>query len=85
MLTYFELEAGTNFPEHRHESEQITLVLSGQLIFDVGGDEIVLGPLEAIAIPGNVRHAVRCDQMAVAVDAWSPPRKELGAGLQEPS
>ena len=29
MLTYFEMEPNTVFPEHHHEAEQITLVLGG--------------------------------------------------------
>jgi len=77
MLTYFELEPGTCFPEHSHESEQITLVLSGELVFAIGDDEVVVGPLEAIAIPGNVPHAVRCVDAVVAVDAWAPPPERL--------
>lgn len=57
MLTYFELEPVAVFPQHRHDSEQITLVLSGHLVFEIGGEDIVVGPREAIAIPGEVPHA----------------------------
>ena len=77
MLTYFELEPGTSFSEHSHESEQITLVLSGNLVFEIGGEEVVVGPQEAIAIPENVPHAVRSVDTVVAVDAWSPPPERL--------
>lgn len=84
MLTYFEVEAGASFAEHSHESEQITLVLSGELVFSIAGDDVAVGPLEAIAIPGNVAHAVRCDRATTAVDAWSPPREGLGSDAREP-
>lgn len=33
MLTYFEMELNTEFPEHSHEAEQITLILEGELTF----------------------------------------------------
>ncbi len=76
MLTYFELEPDARFPLHRHESEQITLVLSGKLLFEVEGDEIVVGPGEVIALASNTPHAVRSLKEPVrAVDAWSPPRE----------
>ena len=36
-LTYFEVEPHSRFDEHSHESEQITLVLEGELCFEVDG------------------------------------------------
>jgi len=77
MLTYFELDSGAYFPEHSHQSEQITFVLSGHLVFEIGGEEVVVGPREAIAISGDIPHAVRSVDSVVAVDAWSPPRESL--------
>jgi quercetin dioxygenase-like cupin family protein len=77
MLTYFEMAADTQFPDHAHEAEQITLVLEGLLTFTYDGMAAVLGPGEVIAIPSNVRHAVRSgSSLCKAVDAWSPVRKE---------
>ena len=77
MLTYFELEPGARFEEHRHEAEQITLVLLGRLVFEVGGREYTLGPGDVIAVPGNVPHSARVlDEPTRAVDAWSPPRED---------
>lgn len=78
MLTYFELEPGTVFPEHSHEAEQITLVLEGELTFRCGGRTFTLGPGDVAAIPSNVGHSAftgiaRCR----AVDAWSPPRADF--------
>jgi len=77
MLTYFELEPNTQFPEHEHAAEQITLVLEGELIFAFEGRTVVLGKGDVIAIPSTAKHSVstgsaRCK----AVDAWSPVRKE---------
>ena len=33
MLTYFEVRAESNFEMHSHKSEQITMVLEGELYF----------------------------------------------------
>lgn len=73
LLTYFEVDAHCNFPSHRHESEQITHVLEGELYFVVDEVEYRVAAGQVIAIPGQVPHAVftrACG--ARAVDAWSP-------------
>ena len=78
MLSYFEVEAGARFPEHAHDSEQITLVLTGSLILHLRDREVRVGPGEVIAIPGQVPHGVSAGpDGATAVDAWSPVRAEL--------
>jgi len=73
MLRYFEAPAGTRFETHQHDSEQITLVLDGELAFELEGHTVIVGPGEVIAIPSNVPHAVfNREQPVRAVDAWSP-------------
>jgi quercetin dioxygenase-like cupin family protein len=73
MLTYFEVEPNSRFEKHSHESEQITLVLKGELFFETGGKIIGVKEEEVIAIPSGVCHAVFTkDKPVKAVDAWSP-------------
>jgi len=74
-LTLFEVPAGARFEAHAHEGEQITLVLEGELWFDLDDRlPVRVAAGEAIAIPPGVRHAVRTEERAArAVDAWSPP------------
>ena len=74
MLTYFEVGPRRRFPRHRHASEQITLVLEGELFFEIEKRKIVcLRPGDTIAIPGNIPHAVFTRSKAArAIDAWSP-------------
>ncbi len=77
MLTYFEMEPDTTFPEHSHEAEQITLVLEGELTFSYEGKIATLKAGDVIAVPSNIRHSVSTGgQKCRAVDAWSPVRKE---------
>lgn len=77
MLTYFEMAPNTQFPEHSHEAEQITLVLEGELTFAYEGKTVTLRPGGVIAISSNVKHSARTgDNPCKAVDAWSPVRKE---------
>jgi quercetin dioxygenase-like cupin family protein len=37
MLTYFEVQPYSRFESHSHESEQITMVLDGELFFEYEG------------------------------------------------
>jgi quercetin dioxygenase-like cupin family protein len=81
MLTLFEVEPHARFEKHRHASEQITLVLSGALVFELGGRSHVVRAGEVMAIPGGVPHAVRAlEEPVVAVDAWSPVRNRYRRG-----
>lgn len=79
MMTYFELEPDARFERHAHESEQLTLVLEGELFFEVDGrPEVCVRAGEVIALPANVPHAAWTREKAArAVDAWSPPRRDL--------
>jgi amino-acid N-acetyltransferase len=80
MLTYFEVEPDSRFESHSHESEQITMVLSGELFFEVRGGVHCIKTGEVIAIPSAVPHAVWTETLAVtAVDAWSPVMRKYGA------
>lgn len=73
MLTYFEVAPNSNFETHSHESEQITLVLEGELCFEIAGTVVAVKAGEVIAIPSNLAHAVFTKDSSVkAVDAWSP-------------
>jgi len=77
MLTYFEMEPSTKFPEHSHEAEQITMILEGELTFAYDGKTVTLKSGDVIAIPSNMVHAASTGKWPCkAVDAWSPVRKE---------
>ena len=77
MLTYFEVAAQSRFETHCHESEQITMVLSGELHFQVGRAAHCIKPGEVIAIPSSIPHAVWTEALSVAaIDAWSPVMKK---------
>lgn len=73
LLTYFECQPNCRFEKHSHPSEQITLVLKGELLFDLDGEMIRVKEGEVIAIPSNIPHAAFTESKAArACDAWSP-------------
>lgn len=79
MLARITLNAGHGVDRHRHVSEQITLVLEGQLRFWVGeqDDEHVDVPAgQMIHLPSNVPHRAQALAPTVNLDVFAPPREE---------
>jgi quercetin dioxygenase-like cupin family protein len=73
QLTYFEVGPHCRFESHSHVSEQITLVLEGELYFETAAGIARVTAGEVMAIPADAIHAVYTKEVAAkAVDAWSP-------------
>ncbi|NOT50863.1 MAG: cupin domain-containing protein [Chitinophagaceae bacterium] len=73
QFTWFEVAPETNFAEHKHNSEQITFVLEGELFFKIENEVYKLSAGDSIMIPSNKEHSVWTGSVpAKAVDAWSP-------------
>ncbi len=72
----FFLAKGALVPEHQHESEQFSQILSGQLKFVFRDCEIVVQGGEVLYIPSGVPHAAEALSDTVAVDVFSPIRKD---------
>lgn len=72
----FELKKGGVVPSHAHVNEQVSMVMSGALLFRIEGLETVVKAGEVIQIPGNVAHEVEVLEDAVAVDVFSPIRQD---------
>jgi len=51
--------AGTDFPEHFHPQEQMTIVEEGALEFVVSGKAVLVRKGEMICVEPNTRHATR--------------------------
>ena len=66
-------------PQHSHENEQITQVVSGTMRFSFGDDrsEVVdVGPGEVVVIPSNVPHEALCIGDVEEMDMWAPRRDD---------
>jgi quercetin dioxygenase-like cupin family protein len=55
-LVRYVYQPGAVFPTHQHPEEQVTVVISGRIRFDVAGETVELGSGEAAVIPANVPH-----------------------------
>jgi quercetin dioxygenase-like cupin family protein len=72
-----ELDPDGVIPQHRHENEQVGLVVAGSLTFRVADEERELGPGGTWCIPAQVPHEVRTGPGgAVVVEAFAPIRDD---------
>ena len=79
-LGVVELAPNAVVPEHRHENEQLGMVLSGSLTFRVGDESRELGPGETWCIRANMPHEVAAGpDGAVVLDVFAPTRDDWSA------
>ena len=75
-IARFELKRGGIVPRHAHENEQVSIVLSGALLFRFEGREVTVRAGEVVQIPGNAVHEVEVLEDALVVDVFSPIRQD---------
>ena len=78
MLSHVYLEKGCIVPQHSHENEQLTYILSGALKFWIGEEmkEVIVGAGEVLVIPSNVLHKAEALEDTLDVDIFDPPRQD---------
>jgi quercetin dioxygenase-like cupin family protein len=72
----FELTRGAVVPQHAHENEQVSYIVSGALKFILEGREIVVRGGELLQIPPNVPHSAEAVEDTLAIDVFSPIRQD---------
>lgn len=78
-LTFGVVELAPNsvVPEHRHDNEQLGLVLQGSLTFRIGDETRELGPGGTWNIPSQAPHEVTAGpEGAVVLDLFAPGRAD---------
>jgi quercetin dioxygenase-like cupin family protein len=80
MVAQLFLKKGCVVPEHSHESEQMTLVVTGSLRFQFGTEENIVRSNQAMNIPSRVKHAVIALEDTLVYDIFSPIRHDWLAG-----
>jgi quercetin dioxygenase-like cupin family protein len=79
MLAYFELSPGARISKHSHPHEQAGVLISGRLLWTVGGEKRVLEAPALYRIPSGHDHEVEVmgNEKAIVVDAFSPIREDF--------
>jgi quercetin dioxygenase-like cupin family protein len=77
LVSFLTMSAHSYFPPHRHEAEQIMIVIDGYM------DEIIEGKLyrvkkgDVIVLPSNIEHGGRIREVdCKVIDIFSPPRQD---------
>jgi quercetin dioxygenase-like cupin family protein len=78
MLSHVYLKKGCIVPQHSHENEQLTYILSGALKFWIGEEmrEVIVREGEVLVIPSNVLHKAEALEDTLDVDVFDPPRQD---------
>jgi quercetin dioxygenase-like cupin family protein len=80
MLNVVEFEPNAVVPLHRHEHEQLGLVLDGEITMTIDGADHVCAPDVAYQIPGGVEHGGRAGSEGCRVlDVFVPVREDYRA------
>lgn len=76
LFTEFLLSAGHTLPRHAHEQEQTGYLVSGAIRLSIGNDAFDVGPGDSWCIPGGVEHGAEILADSVAIEVFSPVRKD---------
>ena len=82
-LLVYEYAPGARFGVHQHDSEQLTIVLSGTLVFTFDDGEVPVSAGEAIIIPGGKAHGAFVPHDVAETrtyNVFTPVRGELPQG-----
>ena len=75
-ISRLRLAKGAIVPLHHHVNEQVTMMESGALRFEVAGEEVTLRAGDALRIPPDAPHSVVTLEDSVATDLFTPPRED---------
>ncbi len=84
-LALIELAPDSTVPGHRHENEQLGMVITGSVTFTVGDETRQLGPGGTWRIPSDTPHQVSVGpDGAVVIDIFTPTRTDWDALPSQP-
>ena len=78
VVSFLTIPAGTYFPVHQHEAEQIMIVVEGYIDQVIDGKMYRVNAGDVIVMPSNIPHGgyVR-DQDCKVIDIFAPAREDL--------
>jgi len=86
MIAHVYFKKGDDVPQHSHDNEQVTYILSGALKFwfgPRGEQELTVRAGEVVVIPSNVPHRAVALEDTLDVDIFCPPRQDWLAGTDD--
>jgi len=75
MANFVTFEPNAVADMHHHPEQQIAIIISGELIFTVGGETRTAGEGDCVVIPPHVPHGGHAGPGGcTAIDVFTPPR-----------
>ena len=76
LMTEFRLKKDSQLPHHSHIYEQTGYLVNGHIRLSIGPDEIDVMPGDSWCIPGNIQHGAKILEDSIAIEIFSPVRKD---------
>jgi len=76
LLSFIEQPPGAEFPLHKHDAEQVLIILEGSEEHIVDGQTIHMGAGYVCVHPPNVEHGGRTPTGFKGIDIFVPPRED---------
>lgn len=76
LLSEYQLKMGSILPRHQHPEEQVGYLVSGHIVFHIGQETYTVFPGDSWAIPSGIEHSAEIMEDSVAIEIFSPVRKE---------
>jgi quercetin dioxygenase-like cupin family protein len=76
LLSEYILEGGSILPVHKHPEEQLGYLVAGHIILYIDGEKCEAYPGDSWAIPANVEHSADIIEDSIAIEIFSPVRRE---------
>jgi quercetin dioxygenase-like cupin family protein len=77
LVSFLTMSANSVFPPHRHEAEQIMIVIDGYMDEIIEGKLYRVKPGDVIVLPSNVEHGGYIREVdCKAIDIFTPPRQD---------
>ncbi|MGD0328995.1 MAG: cupin domain-containing protein [Nitrososphaeria archaeon] len=76
-LSFVEIEPNTTAPKHKHENEQITIAVEGNITFTVGDKEYYMKKGDVIVFGSNeVHQGVASEDGFQGIEIFAPLRRD---------
>jgi quercetin dioxygenase-like cupin family protein len=82
-LAFLSFKPDFLVPEHHHESEQFSYIITGSMRFIIGGQEVIVRAGEVVEIPSNVPHSAIALEETTGIDVFSPIRQDWVDGSDD--
>ncbi len=78
QISFIQNPPGATFPYHKHDAEQILIMLEGTEDHIIDGQEIHMKAGDICVHPGGVMHGGKTTTGFKGIDIFSPPRTDEG-------